>query len=160
MRCAVTGSFDPITKGHVDIIKRARTMYDEVYVVVLNNEAKEYMFSLEDRTRIVRDTLSDMDRVIVDNYAGMVIDYCDIHDIHVVVRGFRNSKDFEYETLMSEWNREHGSIETLLLPQDNISYSNISSTVARQNIGNTEVLSEYLLDKTINTIKEIINNGK
>ena len=96
MKVIVTGSFDPITLGHLEIIKYASEKYDEVYVVALNNEKKSYMFTLNERKELIRLSVEELPNVVVDAYSGMTADYMHEHGINLIVRGVRNSTDEEY----------------------------------------------------------------
>lgn len=162
MRCLISGSFDPITKGHIYLVKKAVDMADEVFVTVFNNETKSYMFSMEERIEIVKKTLKDIANVKVFGYDGYVIDFCKEHGIDFIVRGFRNETDYAYESEMAKWNLEHGGVETLILPCSDESLSNVSATSAREEISiGTEKLDRYLEKSTVETIKELRkNNGK
>lgn len=159
MKCVVTGSFDPITKGHIFIIREALKRFDEVIVAVMNNENKKYMFNMEERVIIAKKSLEDIANVKVFGYDGYAIDFCKEHGIRYVFRGFRNSADYEYETVMAKWNKEHGDVDTILVPCDK-EYQDISATHARENIANEIELEKVLDYKTIEVIKELKKNGK
>lgn len=91
------GSFDPITLGHLDIVRRGATLFDEVIIAVGLNPAKRYTFTLEDRMRIVSDAVSDIPNVRVDAFDGLLVDYCKKVDARVILRGLRAVTDFEFE---------------------------------------------------------------
>ena len=91
------GSFDPITMGHVDIIRRGATLFDRVIVAVGQNPAKQYTFSLEERMRIIRSAVSGVDNVEVDRFEGLLVDYCKQVGARVILRGLRAVTDFEFE---------------------------------------------------------------
>jgi len=91
------GSFDPITLGHVDIVRRGATLFDEVIVAVGQNPAKRYTFDLAERIRIIEDALSDVANVRVDSFDGLLVDYCRKVDARVILRGLRAVTDFEFE---------------------------------------------------------------
>ena len=90
------GSFDPVTFGHIDVIKRASKMFDKIIVLVMYNSAKASpLFSKDERVNMIREATKDLDNVIVESYDGLTIDYCKAKDIHIIVRGLRAITDFE-----------------------------------------------------------------
>ena len=91
------GSFDPATYGHLDVIKRAADIFDELTVSVLNNTAKTPLFSVDERVKILEEATKDLPNVKVDSFSGLLIDYAKSKDIHVAIRGLRAITDFEYE---------------------------------------------------------------
>jgi pantetheine-phosphate adenylyltransferase len=115
-RAVCPGSFDPVTNGHVDVINRAATLYDELVVAVLVNPGKAGLFSVEERMDLLRDAVSDLPNVSVDSFQGLLVDYCRTHDIPVIVKGLRAVSDFEYELQMAQMNRELAAVETLFVP--------------------------------------------
>lgn len=154
MKGLVTGSFDPITLGHIDIIHRAKAMCDELVVVVFNNEEKSYMFSLTERMELVREALADMEGVSVDCSEGMVVDYCREHNIDLIIRGFRDYKDYDYEVNMAVYNYQHSGVQTELLYCTD-EYQNISGSKARQKIINGEDLTGYLPKSIIERLRRV-----
>ena len=110
------GSFDPITTGHIDIFRRAASMFDRVTVLVVQNAAKTPRFSLEERCALIRASLADVANVTVDSFDGMTTDYTKAHNIDAIVKGVRNTADFEYETAIAAVLRSFGGPETVLLP--------------------------------------------
>ncbi|MBR4529286.1 MAG: pantetheine-phosphate adenylyltransferase [Lachnospiraceae bacterium] len=134
MKTAVyPGSFDPVTLGHLDIVKRAAAMFDRLNVTVMVNTAKTPLFSTEERVKMLRDATSDIANVEVDSYHGLLIDYCREHDIRIAIRGLRAITDFEYELQIAQTNRElsHGELDTLFLTTD-LRYSYLSSSTVRE----------------------------
>ena len=127
------GSFDPVTFGHLDIIKRAAKNYDLVYVSVLDNNKKSPLFTVEERVKMLQDVTVDFDNVIVDTFRGLLIDYAKEKDVHMVLRGLRALTDFEYELHMAQTNYiiSGGSLETVFLSTD-LEYSYLSSTTVRE----------------------------
>ena len=95
------GSFDPVTYGHLDIIRRAASMFDRVIVLVVTNLAKQPMFTKEERMDFLRRATSGLDNVEVDSYGGLLADYTREHDARVIVKGLRAMSDFEYEFQMA-----------------------------------------------------------
>ena len=152
MKAIVTGSFDPFTLGHREIVKYALTKYDTVYVVALNNEEKSYMFSLEERKKIISLSVSDLDNVIVDAYSGLTADYMNKNGITHIVRGIRNEQDKEYEIkLASKMKEFNPKFETELIMCDD-EFKEISSTEARKRIENNSDINTYLNEKAIEYI--------
>ncbi len=134
MKVAVyPGSFDPVTYGHLDIIKRASTMFDKVIVAVMCNSAKTPLFTLEERVRMLRESLNDVNNVVIESFGGLLIDYCKKEDIHIVIRGLRAITDFEYELQIAQTNKElsHNEVDTVFLTT-NLKYSYLSSSVVRE----------------------------
>ena len=110
------GSFDPVTYGHLDIIRRAVSMFDRVIVLVVTNLAKQPMFTKEERMDFLRRATSGLDNVEVDSYGGLLADYTREHDARVIVKGLRAMSDFEYEFQMALTNRRlNPEAETVFL---------------------------------------------
>ena len=110
------GSFDPVTNGHVDVIRRAAALYDELVVAVLVNPGKAGLFGLDDRMTLLREAVADVPNVSVDSFDGLLVDWCRSHDVPVVVKGLRAVGDFEYELQMAQMNRELAGVETVFMP--------------------------------------------
>jgi pantetheine-phosphate adenylyltransferase len=110
------GSFDPITNGHVDLIKRGLRMFDEIVVLIAHNPNKVYLFSIEERMEMIREIFSDTKEVRVDSYSGLLVDYLKISGANIILRGMRALSDFEYEFQMALMNRRQTKkIETVFL---------------------------------------------
>ena len=122
------GSFDPITNGHLDIIARGLTVFDEVVIAILVNPDKEPLFSVEERYDIIRETYAGDARVRVDTFSGLLVDYAEKVGASVIVRGLRAISDFEYEFQMALMNRRlSDEIETVfLMPSETYTYVNAS----------------------------------
>lgn len=151
MSVILPGSYDPVTKGHLDIIRRAAEQYDEVYVVVFTNPKKNYMFSVEDRVRMLMIATDDLDNVMVSYSNGLVIDYMTDHEISKIIKGYRNDEDLAWEREQANWNWEHGKYETELWKCSD-GLEGVSSTVAREAIKNGEAL-DILPEKVAEYIK-------
>jgi pantetheine-phosphate adenylyltransferase len=115
-RAVCPGSFDPVTNGHVDVIRRAAALYDQLVVAVLVNPGKAGLFPPEERMALLREAVVDLTNVTVDSFEGLLVDYCRAHDVPVIVKGLRAVGDFEYELQMAQMNRELANVETLFVP--------------------------------------------
>jgi pantetheine-phosphate adenylyltransferase len=129
------GSFDPITLGHYDIIKRSLPLFDEIIVAIGVNAEKKYMFTLEDRQQFIEKAFADEPKVKVMTYEGLTIDLCKKMNAKFILRGLRNPADFEFEKAIAHTNRRLSKIETVfLLTASKTSY--ISSSIVRDVIRN------------------------
>jgi pantetheine-phosphate adenylyltransferase len=134
-RALFPGSFDPITLGHYDIIKRGIHLFDEVVIAIGINADKNYMFSLEERLKFIEEAFKDEPKVKVMTYKGMTINFCEDIDAQFILRGLRNPADFEFEKAIAHTNRKLSRIETVfLLTAARTSY--ISSSIVRDVIRN------------------------
>ena len=126
------GTFDPITNGHQDLIRRAAGIFDQVLVAIASNPKKAPLFSLEQRVELAREVLAEFDRVEVVGYEGLTVDFARQHDINVMVRGLRAVSDFEFEFQLATMSREISpDVETVFLtPHANLSF--ISSSMVRE----------------------------
>lgn len=143
MSVIMPGSYDPVTLGHAEMIRRVAATEDEVYVVIFVNPSKEYTFSLEDRVAMLMLATEDLDNVIVSYSLGYVVDYMREHDIDRIVKGYRTDADLEWEREQAEYNLKHGGYETELILCDE-EYRHISSTLVRERIKVGEPLSDLL----------------
>jgi pantetheine-phosphate adenylyltransferase len=129
------GSFDPITLGHLDIINRGLSLFDEVIVAIGVNTDKKYMFSLEERKLHIENTFKNEPRIKVSTYKGLTVDYCKTVKADYILRGLRNSTDFNYEQSIAQTNSTLANIESVFLVcTPNV--SNISSSIVRDIIRN------------------------
>ena len=127
------GSFDPMTLGHLDIIRRASKMFDELTVSVLDNKAKIALFSVEERVKILEEATKDLPNVKVDSFNGLLIDYAKQKNIHISVRGLRAITDFEYELQIAQTNRilSKGELDTVFLTTS-LEYAYLSSSSVKE----------------------------
>ena len=111
------GSFDPVTYGHLDIIKRAAEIFDELTVSVLNNKQKTPLFSVEERVNILKEATKDIPNIKVESFSGLLVDYAKSRNVHVVIRGLRAITDFEYELQNAQTNAllSKGALDTVFL---------------------------------------------
>ncbi len=134
-RALFPGTFDPVTLGHYDIIKRGIHLFDEVIVAIGINAEKKYMFSLEQRKKFVEDAFANEPKIKVITYEGLTIDLCKKMKANFILRGLRNPADFEFEKAIAHTNRRLSKIETVfLLTASRTSY--ISSSIVRDVIRN------------------------
>ena len=130
------GSFDPITKGHEDIVRRAIPLFDEIIVAIGINSTKNYMYSLEQRLQWIEATFTDCKSIKIIQYEGLTIDICKKHQVKYILRGLRNSNDYEYEKSIAMMNQAMAKdIETVYLNTQPESAA-ISSTIVRDIIKN------------------------
>ncbi len=134
-RAIFPGSFDPITLGHVDIIKRGLSLFDEIIIAIGVNAEKKYMFSLEDRKKHIEDTFNNFSNIRVKTYTGLTVDFCKAEKAKFILRGLRNASDFAYEQAIAQTNTRLKEIETIFLVS-NPCISNISSSIVRDVIRN------------------------
>ena len=126
------GSYDPLTNGHIDIIERGLKIFDKIIVAALKNPSKTYLFSLEERMQIMRNTFEKYDRIEIDYFEGLLVDYLKKRSINTVVRGLRAISDFEIEFQMALMNRQiEPQIETIFLVPS-VNYSFVSSRLIKQ----------------------------
>lgn len=126
------GSFDPITLGHVDIVKRALPLFDEVVIAIGINTQKKYLFPLEQRIGWIQDIFKDEPKVKVESYSGLTINYCKQRNINYIIRGIRSSADFEYEKTIAQLNHMMmPELDTFLI-LSKPELSAISSTIVRE----------------------------
>ena len=125
------GSFDPFTRGHDDIVKRALGLFDEVIIAVGYNESKKGWLTPEERVRTISKLYADEPRITVESYTGLTVDFAREHGVTAIIRGVRTTADFEYEMQIAVVNRQLAGIKTILLPASP-QLSSISSSVVRE----------------------------
>jgi pantetheine-phosphate adenylyltransferase len=125
------GSFDPITKGHENIVRRALPLFDKIVIAVGHNADKKSFFSIEKRVDFIKKTFADTPNIIVEPYDGLTVDFAKKHNANFLLRGLRNSTDFEFERNIASVNKELlPGLETVFINTE-LAYSHISSTVVR-----------------------------
>lgn len=129
------GSFDPITLGHVDIIERGVTLFDELIIAIGINADKKYMFSLEERKKFIENTFKNEPKIKVLTYQGLTVNFCKAQNADFILRGLRNPADFEFEKAIAHTNRKLSEIETVFLLTSS-GKSFISSSIVRDVIRN------------------------
>ena len=151
MSVIMPGSYDPVTAGHVEMIKRVAEREDEVYVVIFTNPNKQYTFSLEDRVAMLMLATEELDNVFVSYSLGYVVDYMREHDIDRIVKGYRNDSDLAWEKEQAEYNLKHGGYETELILCDE-RYKDISSTLVRERLAASQSIDGLVTDAVKNYI--------
>ncbi len=154
----VPGSFDPITYGHIDIVKRAAEEYETVYLAAMINTQKEYMFDLEQRQRIASAALEGMLNVHVIASTGMLWELARDTNANAIIKGYRNQIDLDYEKKMADFNAAHYPQAKTVLLKANCSLEKISSTVVRERILEGKSLEGYLPVKAIVVVEEILKS--
>ncbi|MGL6063817.1 MAG: pantetheine-phosphate adenylyltransferase [Fusobacteriaceae bacterium] len=158
MRIGVySGSFDPITKGHNEIILRAAKLVEKLIVVVLNNTNKKYLFNLKEREEMVKETFKNIGNIEVKSYEGLLVDFLHKNNSTLIIRGLRSVSDYEYELTMAFANNEisEEEIETIFIPASK-KYMYLSSTVVREIALNGGKLNLYLDEVVEKKIREKI----
>ena len=126
------GSFDPVTLGHLDIIRRSASLVDHLIVGVLNNSTKTPLFSVEERVNMLREVTKDLPNVEVLSFSGLLVDFAAEHNVSVIIRGLRAVTDFEYELAMSQTNRVAApGIDTVFLTTS-LKYAYLSSSIVKE----------------------------
>lgn len=153
------GSFDPVTFGHLDIITRAARIVDELVVGVLNNSAKNSLFSLEERVSMVKEMTRDIPNLTVSSFDGLLVDYMNEIEATIIVRGLRAVTDFEYELQIAQANHvQNEAIETIFLTTD-LKYSYLSSTIVKEfaSYGGdiTKFVPECFIDRIYDKYKKV-----
>jgi pantetheine-phosphate adenylyltransferase len=156
--CVCPGSFDPVTNGHLDVIARASKLADEVVVAVLVNQAKNGLFTLEERIEMITAATAEFENVRVDSFHGLLVDYCRAHDIPAIVKGLRVVGDFDYELQMAQMNHTLTGVETLFVATNPI-YSFLSSSLVKEVAtfgGQVKgLIPDAVLDRLVERLREV-----
>ena len=160
MKIAVyPGSFDPVTKGHLNIIQRAAAIFDKVYVCVMVNSTKQPMFTRDERVELIRKSCHDMDNVVVDTYGGLLVDYAESVGACAIVKGLRAVSDFDWEFQMALANKKiKPEIETLFLASSE-KHTYLSSTVVKELGKYGSDLSDFVPEVIIEDVKKKFESG-
>ena len=130
-RAVCPGSFDPVTLGHLDIVGRAASVYDEVTVAVLVNKKKSSLFTVDERIEMLREVTASYGNVVVDSFQGLLVDWCREKQVPVIVKGLRAVSDFDYELQMAQMNHGLAGVETFFMTTNPL-YSFLSSSLVKE----------------------------
>ena len=154
MSVILPGSYDPVTVGHLDIIRRAAARFDEVYVVIFVNPKKKYRFSLDERVKMLMLATDELENVLVSYSNGLVIDYMREHGIEKIIKGYRTDDDLPWEREQAAWNLAHGGYETELW-KCREGFETVSSTAVRGALSDGEIISELVPESVLEYIESI-----
>lgn len=156
------GSFDPVTKGHLDIISRSARMTDKLIVAVLNNNSKSPLFSVKERVNMLKEVTKDIPNVEIDSFSGLLVDYAQQKDATIIVRGLRAVTDFEYELQMAQTNRiMEESVDTIFLTTS-LKYAYLSSSIVKEVALNGGEVGKFVPEYVVERIREklrLLNQG-
>ena len=153
-RAIYPGSFDPLTLGHLDMIKRSAKIVDELVIGVLNNSAKNSLFSLDERVSMIKEMTESMPNVTVASFDGLLVDYMKEINATIIVRGLRAVTDFEYELQIAQTNHvENPEVETIFLTTS-LQYSYLSSTIVKEFASSGGDISKFVPARFIDRIYE------
>ena len=155
LRAIYPGSFDPVTLGHLDIIRRSASIADELIVGILNNKAKTPLFSVGERVRMLEEVTKDFPNVKIIPFEGLLVEFAKQMDAKVIVRGLRAITDFEYELQMSQTNQKiEPEIETLFLTTS-LEFSFLSSTTVKEVASFGGDITQFVPEVIVKKIKEV-----
>ena len=152
-RVVSPGSFDPITFGHLDIIERASSLFDEVVIAVMVNQTKKTLFTVEERIAITKEVTSKYPNVKVDSWSGLLVHYCKTNEIPIIVMGLRAVTDFDYELQMSQVNLQLQGVETLFLSTAP-AHSFLSSSLVKEIASFGGDVSSYIPEILLTRLKD------
>ena len=152
-RVVCPGSFDPITYGHLDIVERASSIFDEVVIAVMVNKTKQTLFTVEERIEMTKEVTSKFPNVKVDSWSGLLVDYCKTNDISIIVKGLRAVTDFDYELQMSQINLQLQSVETLFISTAP-AHSFLSSSLVKEIASHGGDVSSYIPAVLLERLKD------
>ncbi len=137
------GSFDPITLGHIDIVTQGLLLFDEIIIAVGENSSKNNLFTMDQRLAFITEVFENNPKISVISYKGMTVDLCQKIDVNFILRGLRNSVDFEFEKSIAQVNRDMASVETVFLLASSTT-AHISSTIVREVIKNNGAYQKFV----------------
>ena len=151
------GSFDPITNGHLDILKRSKYLFDKIIIAVNDNPSKEFLFTVKERVKLIRKVLKDCPGIEVEGFQGLLVHYAEKKGAGFIIRGLRALSDFEYEFQMDLMNRKLNSkIETVYL-MTNQRYSYLSSSIIKEIVklggGTQDLIPDLVREKLLEKLK-------
>ena len=155
MRAAIyPGSFDPVTFGHIDVIERSSKLVDQLIVGVLNNNTKSPLFSADERVNMLKEATKNFGNVEIISFSGLLVDFAQSHNIHIIVRGLRAITDFEFELQMAQTNRIiNPDIDTIFLTT-NLKYAYLSSSNVKEVAMYNGDISKFVPEFVINKVYE------
>lgn len=151
------GSFDPVTNGHIDIIKRSAKLVDVLIVAILQNNKKTSLFTIEERIKLIEESCKDIDNIQIETFSGLLVDFAKEKNANLIIRGLRALTDFEYEFQMAQMNKHlHSNMETIFLVTD-VKYSFLSSSAIKEvaSFGGSvcDFVPEIVAEKTLEKYK-------
>ena len=152
-RVVCPGSFDPITYGHLDIVERASSIFDEVVIAVMVNKTKQTLFTVEERMEMTKEVTKRFPNVKVDSWSGLLVDYCKKNDISIIVKGLRAVTDFDYELQMSQINLQLQGVETLFISTAP-AHSFLSSSLVKEIASHGGDVSSYIPAELLERLKD------
>ena len=152
-RVVCPGSFDPITYGHLDIVERASSIFDEVVIAVMVNKTKQTLFTVEERMEMTKEVTSKFPNVKVDSWSGLLVDYCKKNDVSIIVKGLRAVTDFDYELQMSQINLQLQGVETLFISTAP-AHSFLSSSLVKEIASHGGDVSSYIPAVLLERLKD------
>ena len=156
-RAIYPGSFDPVTKGHLDIIERSSKMVDKLIVAVLKNSSKSPLFTVEERVSMLKEITKDIPNVEIDSFSGLLVDFAEANNATIIVRGLRAVTDFEYELQMSQTNRiMDENVDTIFLTTS-LEYAYLSSSTVKEVAIYGGDVSKFVPSYVVDKIKDKIN---
>lgn len=153
------GTFDPVTMGHLDIVRRASTLFDRVVVAVVENPSKAPLFATAERVDMLREAAADLGNVEVDSFSGLLVDYAARKGVGVVVKGLRAVSDFDYELQMAQMNRQLSGVETCFVPTSP-NWSYLSSSLVKEIAGYGGDVSGLVPDHVLHRLKERLDASR
>lgn len=148
------GTFDPITNGHYNIIERCSTLFDELIVLVMINPNKSNMFSIDERVELIKKQCKGIPNVRIESYEGLLIQYANDNNCNVIIKGIRNTLDFEYETQMALINKSLKSdLETLFMVSDS-KYSYVSSSTVKEIFNLNGDVKQYVSQDVMESLRK------
>jgi len=158
-RVVCPGSFDPITNGHLDIIERASSLFDEVVIAVLVNQTKSSLFTVAERIEMIKEVTAKYKNVRVDSWSGLLVDFCKANEISIIVKGLRAVSDFDYELQMSQVNLQLQGVETLFMATAP-SHSFLSSSLVKEIASHGGDVSAYMPAAIVSKLKSRVDFKK
>lgn len=153
------GSFDPVTFGHLDIIKRSARLFDKLYIGVLNNSSKRSLFTVEERKELIREVAGHIPNVVVDSFDGLLVEYVDVIGADAIVRGLRAVTDFEYEIQIAQMNHAlNPRVDTIYLTTST-EYAYLSSSIVKEIAMYHGDVAKFVPEAVVRKLKEKAERG-